>query len=191
MDADYWNQHYLNAHIPWDAGAITTPLKAYIDQLDDLNSSILIPGAGNAHEAIYLYQKGFRNLYICDWAATPLQQLQSLLPELDTRHFLCQDFFTLELQVNLLLEQTFFCAISPDLRVEYARKAAELLQYNGKLAGVLFAGHFEKEGPPFGGTAAEYRQYFSPYFDILTMEVCYNSIKPRMGSELFIELQKK
>ncbi|MFN5665593.1 MAG: hypothetical protein ACK461_10475, partial [Bacteroidota bacterium] len=42
----------------------------------DLNQRILIPGAGNAYEAGYLFQIGFQNVYICDWSPEPLQQFQ-------------------------------------------------------------------------------------------------------------------
>jgi len=49
---------------------------------------------------------------------------------------------------------------------------------------------FEKEGPPFGGSKNEYEQLFNPLFNIM-MIPCTKSITPRVGTELFIELQKK
>ncbi len=53
--------------------------------------------------------------------------------------------------------------------------------------------HFENEeqdSPPFGGNANEYRDIFKPYFEIKNLKRCYNSIKPRQGTELFIEFVK-
>ncbi|MEL6924496.1 MAG: hypothetical protein AAFO94_10655, partial [Bacteroidota bacterium] len=44
-------------------------------------------------------------------------------------------------------------------------------------------GNMEKR--PFGGSKEEYLGYFRPYFEVLVFEPCHNSIKPRMGNELF------
>ena len=54
--------------------------------------------------------------------------------------------------------------------------------------GVLFNRNFES-GPPFGGNKEEYLEYFSKYFSNIYMENCYNSVLPRKGSELFIQIQ--
>ena len=67
----------------------------------------------------------------------------------------------------------------------------ELLAPSGKLVGVLFNFPLNTQGPPFGGSKDEYIGYFEPMFEIKTMETCYNSIGPRMGNELFIQLVKR
>jgi methyl halide transferase len=59
------------------------------------------------------------------------------------------------------------------------------------LMGLLFDTTFEKAGPPFGGSREEYRLYFAPYFDFLHFETATNSIPPRQGKELFMELRVK
>ena len=67
-----------------------------------------------------------------------------------------------------------------------------LLRPGGKLVGLWFNHPLDtEEKRPFGGTREEYLTYFTPYFTIKTMEDCYNSIKPRMGSELFGILERK
>jgi thiopurine S-methyltransferase len=66
----------------------------------------------------------------------------------------------------------------------------DMLNDGGKLVGLLFDRDFQ-DGPPFGGNKEEYLNYFSPLFNIKIFEKCYNSIEPRMGSELFIILEKK
>jgi hypothetical protein len=186
----FWENRYQNQHTPWDIGAVSSPVKAYVDKLNDRDIRILIPGAGYAHEAIYLHSQGFKNVFVCDWAETAFSNLRSSCPDFPEHHQLIGDFFALELEVDLILEQTFFCAIAPDQRPDYAQKSAELLPAGGKLAGVLFAEQFGEQGPPFGGTAEEYALHFSPYYHIKTMEISRNSIKPRLGRELFIELVK-
>ena len=101
-----------------------------------------------------------------------------------------QDFFELDGEFDLILEQTFFCALDPKLRQSYSIKMNELLAENGKLVGVLFNREFGNDTPPFGGDKTEYQTYFNDYFDFKVMENCYNSIPPRAKTELFINLKK-
>jgi len=58
--SNYWENRYQNQQTGWDIGEISSPLKAYIDQLEDKSIKILIPGAGNAYEAEYLFLNGFK-----------------------------------------------------------------------------------------------------------------------------------
>lgn len=191
LDADYWNQRYLGNDAAWDAGEITTPLKNYIDQLGNKDRKILIPGAGNGHEAAYLWENGFSNTYVIDLAKEPLSNLKKKCPEVPASHFIQADFFDHREKYDLIIEQTFFCALDPALRKAYAIHMHELLKPGGKLVGVLFNDKLNADKPPFGGTKEEYVSYFDPYFQYRTFETCYNSIKPRAGRELFINLIRK
>ncbi len=191
LSPEYWNGRYLNEDAGWDVGYVSTPLKAYIDQLTDKSSLILIPGAGNAYEAEYLFSNGFKNTYVCDLAEEPLRNLLKRCPEFDPGHLLQQDFFKLQgLTFDLILEQTFFCALHPSLRPAYFQKMAQLLSPGGHLAGVLFNDVLNADKPPFGGSRAEYLTYIQEPLSIGVLETCYNSIKPRQGRELFMNLQK-
>ena len=66
LDKAFWQGRYVQNQIGWDIGYPSTPLKEYIDKLEDKNLNILIPGCGNAYEAEYLHQKGFKNVYSMD-----------------------------------------------------------------------------------------------------------------------------
>lgn len=190
LDASYWTERYHREQTGWDTKGITTPLKDYFDQLEDRSLRILIPGAGNAYEAGYLWQQGFENVYVLDWAAPPLQRFGETYPDFPRDQLLKDDFFQLNGQFDLIVEQTFFCAFEPVLRPQYAEKAAELLNRGGKLVGLLWDGDFAG-GPPFGGTPDEYKKLFADHFKIDVMASAYNSIKPRAGREVFVKLIKK
>lgn len=190
LNADYWEQRYREGTTGWDIGHPSTPLKEYIDQLNDHSLRILIPGAGNAYEAEYLHQRGFTNTYVIDFSKTALANLQDRVPDFPSSHILHGNFFELEDSFDLILEQTFFCALDPSLRPDYAKKMNELLTSSGKLAGLLFDFPLTDEGPPFGGSKEEYIDYFTPYFDINILERATNSIAPRSGKELFFKLLK-
>lgn len=191
LDKTYWNTRYLEQNTPWDIGFVSPPIKEYVDVIQDKNLRVLIPGAGNAYESVYLHQLGFEQVFVCDWAEEALVHLQKVAPDFPASHLICKDFFELEGQFDLVLEQTFFCAIAPALRSSYVDKMSSLLVSGGTLAGLLFASHFEKPGPPFGGDAAEYESLFSSQFVINRLSVAKNSILPRANNELFFELFRK
>jgi thiopurine S-methyltransferase len=196
LDPAYWSNRYRSNEIAWDAGAATTPLTSYFDQLEKKDLIILIPGAGNAYEAEYLVNKGFSNVFVCDVAPEPLANLKKRCPAFPQEHLLHCDFFELRSgdqvpEPDLIIEQTFFCALDPTLRKSYFQKISELLKPGGNLAGVLFDAPLNEDRPPFGGTKEEYLAYIDKkYFEIKRLEPCYNSIKPREGRELFINLVK-
>ena len=175
----------------WDIGYVSTPLKEYIDQLTNKELKILIPGAGNGHEVIYLFERGFKNIFVIDIARQPLKNLKSKIPDFPEHQLIQTDFFDLEEnKFDLILEQTFFCALDPSLRGAYATKMNNLLKKNGKITGLLFDFPLTDQGPPFGGDINEYKKLFSQHFKIKTLERAYNSIEPRKGNELFFIFEK-
>ena len=190
FDAAFWQDRYKEGKTGWDIGDISQPLKSYIDQLTNKELKILIPGAGNAWEAEYLFQKGFNNVFVADLVKEPLENFSQRCPGFPKQQILHTDFFEIEDHFDLILEQTFFCALPVDRRPDYARKCYKLLRANGRMAGVLFNFKLTENGPPFGGSKNEYLTYFSGYFKIEILEPCYNSIKPRLGNELFFKFKK-
>ncbi len=188
LDEIFWNDKYLSGQMGWDIGYVSTPLKEYIDQLTDKNIRILIPGGGNSHEAEYLFKQGFKNVEVVDISAIPLRNFKKRVPLFPEQNLLHQDFFELNGQYDLILEQTFFCALDPSLREAYAEKMVKLLKPSGKLVGLLFNIPLNADKPPYGGNLEEYRALFSKYFKIDKMEPAYNSIPPRAGNEVFMSL---
>lgn len=191
LNKEYWEKRYNQDDFPWDTGAITSPLKDYFDQIQDKNIRILIPGCGNSYEFEYLINNGFTNVFVLDYAETPVQNLKDRLPESFHKNIMHEDFFTHEAHYDLIVEQTFFCALSPDLRDDYVARMHHLLSEEGKLAGLLFQFPLTESGPPFGGSKQEYIHRFSGRFEIHTLDTAYNSIKPRQGNELFFIFTKK
>lgn len=187
----YWNNQYNALSTGWDLGEVSPPVKAYIDQLTNKSRRILIPGCGNTYEAEYLLQNGFSDITVIDIAPTLVAQLKEKFTGNPNINIIHGDFFEFEGEYDLILEQTFFCAIDPPLRKDYVAKMKALLVPGGKLAGVLFDREFEQQGPPFGGCKCQYESLFEKDFDFKTFELCYNSFVKRAGTELFINLVRK
>ena len=186
-----WEARYQEGNTGWDVGEISTPLKEYFDQIQDKSISILIPGCGNAHEASYLHKQGFTNVFLLDLAPSPLEEFAKKHPDFPKAHLIQDNFFHHEGEYDLMVEQTFFCAINPAHRAEYAKKSASLLKDNGKLVGLFWSVPLNEDQPPFGGSKSEYHNYFDDYFGYKTFENSYNSIKQRAGRELFLIDVKK
>jgi len=189
LNAQYWSECYQKNQTGWDLGEISQPLRTYFDQLENKELKILIPGCGRGYEGIYLWRKGFKNVYFADFSKEAIKVIKDEIPEIYDSQLLVKDFFALDDKFDLIIEQTLFCAIDPGLREKYVQKLAELLEPNGKNVGLLFNRQFEY-GPPFGGNKEEYIKLFSPNFNIVTMEDCYNSAEPRKGTELFFIAKK-
>ena len=100
---EFWSQRYIDRRTGWDLGAVSEPLRAYIEQLEDKDAKILIPGAGNAYEAEYLHQQGFKQVYVLDISELPLKSFRERLPDFPTDHLLHGNFFDLEDQYKLHL----------------------------------------------------------------------------------------
>jgi SAM-dependent methyltransferase len=186
---DFWSARYKNEQTGWDLGEISTPIKEYADQLIDKSLRILIPGCGRAWEALYLLENGFKNVHVLDFAPEPLEELRNRVGDSSELQMHCVDFFQHTGNYDLVIEQTMFCAIDPAMRDAYVAKVAQLLNPGGKFVGVLFDRSFEG-GPPFGGSKVDYEVLFQRYFSSVIIEPCYNSIAPRMGTEVFFIAQK-
>ncbi|MBS1653189.1 MAG: SAM-dependent methyltransferase [Bacteroidetes bacterium] len=192
LDSAYWNNRYSTTETGWDIGYPSTPIVEFINTISNKHCSILIPGAGNSYEGEYLITQGFTNITILDFAPEAITNFKKRVANYDKAKLVCEDFFAHKGQYDLIIEQTFFCALPPIMRKDYVTKMHELLSDKGQLAGLLFnEPNLTPNPPPFGGTKEEYEKIFSPLFHINQMTSCQNSIKPRAGKELFFTLSKK
>lgn len=187
MDKDFWNERYDQGATGWDLGQISPPIKAYVDQLTNKDLKVLIPGCGFGHEAIYIAENGFTNITVIDLVPSVLNFIKA---KANSIQIIEGDFFLHDAQYDLIIEQTLFCAIVPFMRENYIQHAYSCLKDGGKLVGVLFNRDFEG-GPPFGGKSEDYFEQFGKVFEDVYLASCYNSVTPRMGTEVFIIAKKK
>jgi hypothetical protein len=191
LDKNFWTNRYIENTTAWDLEDASPPIKKYIDQLSDKDAKILIPGCGRAYEGEYLHNKGFTNVYLLDYALPAFNDFLKRCPTFPKENLIAEDFFSHIDSYDIIVEQTFFCAINPALRTKYAEHCHKILKPKGKLTGLLFNDELNTDKPPFGGFKEEYELLFAKYFNFKTMETAYNSINPRANRELFIILEKK
>lgn len=190
-EASYWERRWQERQTRWDIGYASPPIVHYLKNYSNKDAAILIPGCGNAYEAAWLIDHGFSDVTVLDISPTAIGNARRIVDNDDRLQFVCADFFSYQGQFDLILEQTFFCAIPISRRHDYSVKTTSLLRDGGRLVGVLFDREFEHAGPPFGGDRLEYRALFEEYFYLDRFESCNNSIPARTGTELFINLIKK
>ncbi len=188
---NYWEKKWQSRETGWDIGYSSPPIEEYILQYSNKEANILIPGCGNAYEVEFLWNLGFRKITVLDISPTAVEILKQKYIGLEGVSVICEDFFNHHGNYDLIIEQTFFCALPPAFRSQYAEQMQDLLNENGRIVGVMFNRNFENDGPPFGGSISEYEMIFTDRFEIQKMEECYNSIPARKGSEVFINLKKK
>ncbi|MBN3584308.1 methyltransferase domain-containing protein [Algoriphagus aestuarii] len=190
LDENYWSCRYKFGKTGWDIGYPSTPIVQYLDQIENKEVEILIPGAGNAYEAIYARENGFKNVHVLDISSFPLEEMKKKSPNFPTDQIHLEDFFLHQGTYEIIIEQTFFCALEIPLREKYIDKMYSLLKPGGRLIGVLFNREFDSDGPPFGGSQKEYEALFKTRFDQVRFMDCRNSIPERMGTELFFTAAK-
>jgi thiopurine S-methyltransferase len=193
LDNSFWNLRYQNNQTGWDLGEISNPIKKWFDNQENKKINILIPGAGKGHEVKYGFENGFGNIFYMDLSSCAADLFKEICPLFPKDQILTGDFFSLKkpLFFDVIIEQTFFCAIHPVLRPNYVEKTNEILKENGKIIGLLFNREFDTNGPPFGGTEKEYRGLFNSKFNFKKFENSLLSSLPRKEYEFWIELIKK
>lgn len=128
LDQEYWDNQYISNATGWDLGKVSPPIKEYIDTLKDKNISILIPGCGNSHEAEYLLSQGFTNVTLIDIAPTLVENLQEKFKNYPNIKIVLGDFFAHQGKYDLVIEQTFFCALPPTMREKYVVEMHKILK---------------------------------------------------------------
>lgn len=189
LDVQYWDAQWKSNTIGWDLGVPAPPLVAFIDTIENKEAKILIPGCGNAYEAEYLVSKGFKNITLIDISETACAIIKVKFLNQSAVRVLCEDFFKLEDKFDVIIEQTFFCALPPIMRQRYVWKMHSLLNDHGILAGLLFNRQFDVS-PPFGGSLEEYEKLFQTAFHIDQLSTANNSVTPRANTELFFSFVK-
>ena len=190
LDQNFWNSRWENGETGWDIGSASSAISEYFLLVEDKEIKILIPGCGNAHEAELLLEEGFKNITLLDISPKACEIISKKFPHAEVK-VICEDFFNHQGKYDVIVEQTFFCALDPNLREKYVKKMFDLLNEKGKIIGLLFNKDFGKTTPPFGGSVEEYQNLFEKHFEIKTLENCYNSIKPRKNTEVFVHFIKR
>ncbi len=187
---NFWNNLYTKNSTGWDIGYASPPIKNYFEKAKNKDARILLPGAGNAYEAEFLYNSGFNNIYVLDYVEAPINNFLKRTPNFPKDNIFLEDFFEHKGSYDYIIEQTFFTSFLPKDRVRFVNKIYDLLNDGGKYVGLFFNHEFGKAFPPYGAEQGTYKKLFSEKFTFNEFYICKDSIKPRLGREFFFELER-
>ena len=192
-DRSDWQAHYETGDLKWDLGEVSPPLKRLWEEGTLIPGRMLVPGCGQGHEVLFFARQGFSVTGV-DFAPGAVALLSRRLTGQGLAgRVICADFFALDASHNgaydVILEQTFFCAIHPDDRERYVETVCRLLKTGGLLAG-LFYETGEEGGPPFNTTEEDIRRHFSRNLVIERLEKCDHSVERREGKEWLAVMRK-
>jgi methyl halide transferase len=189
-----WQRHYDEGDLGWDLGQVAPPFIKLFESKMIVPGKTLVPGCGRGHEVIYLAENGFEVTAV-DYSTGAVDHLKSTVQERKLKcEVLHMNFFEMDAVHNgvydLLIEQTFFCAISPEQRPSYVSTVARALKPGGMIAGLFY--HTEGEGgPPFNTTREDIVEHFSDSFEIQQLSKTENSAEQRKNKEWLAILIKK
>ena len=189
-----WQGHYESNDLGWDLGEVAPPFVKLWEEGKLPVGKALVPGCGRGHEVVFLAENGFEVTAI-DFSTGAVTYLEGALKEKGLKgRVLHQDFFGLDNShegvYDLVLEQTFFCAISPGKRQDYVQNVTRLLKPEGMLVGLFY--HTDKEGgPPYNTTREDIESHFSNHFEIHQLDKTPLSAEQRKDKEWLGILKKK
>ena len=188
-----WQRHYEENDLGWDLGQVAPPfVKLWQEEKLPLGK-VLVPGCGRGHEVVFLAENGF-DVTAIDFSSGAVTYLKNALKKRNLEgRILHQDFFSLDEShegvYDLVLEQTFFCAISPKLRRDYVLNVSRILKPGGILVG-LFYHTDEQGGPPYNTTREDIEMHFSKKFEIQELDKTFLSAEQRKDKEWLGILKK-
>ncbi len=188
-----WQRHYEENDLGWDLGQVAPPfVKLWQEEKLPLGK-VLVPGCGRGHEVVFLAENGF-DVTAIDFSSGAVTYLKNALKKRNLEgRILHQDFFSLDEShegvYDLVLEQTFFCAISPKQRRDYVLNVSRILKPGGILVG-LFYHTDEQGGPPYNTTREDIEMHFSKNFEIQELDKTSLSAEQRKDKEWLGILKK-
>jgi methyl halide transferase len=188
-----WQRHYDENDMGWDLGQVAPPFVRLWEEGKLPLGKVLVPGCGRGHEVLFLAGNGFKVTGV-DYSEGAVTYLNKSLMEQGLEgQILHQDFFSLDdshdAVYDLVIEQTFFCAISPRQRQSYVQHVTRMLKPEGMLVGLFY--HTGKEGgPPYNTTREDIETHFSKNFKTLKIEKSTDSAEQRKNKEWLAILKK-
>lgn len=189
-----WQKHYDEGDLRWDLGEASPPFVRLWQEKKLRPGKTIIPGCGCGHEVVFFSERGF-DVTGVDFSPGAVTHLTQRLSQKGLHaNVLHKDFFELEAAhdscYDLMLEQTFFCAVAPSARPLYVETVSRILKKNGLLVALFYETN-GIGGPPFHTAHTDIPGLFCGSFFIEHLEKTPHSIERRKHREWLGILRKK
>ncbi|PPQ65990.1 hypothetical protein CVT26_010650 [Gymnopilus dilepis] len=205
-DPSTWELAWIKGVTPWDFKEPQLSLKEAIESsglVFPSTGNALVPGCGGGYDIPYLANTlgwDTLGLEIADTAIKIAEEIIEKEKEKNPKflgRISKQDFFTLNppdsQHFDLIYDHTFFVAIPPSLRPEWAKQMAKLVKPGGYLITVLFplVPDFVKAGPPYHAKPEHYTELLSGDFEKVVEKVPEKSSPSHVGQEVLMIWRRK
>lgn len=123
----------------------------------------LVPGCGRGYDVIYLAHPN-RVVIGLDIVDRAIDEATKMLLDSDctckeNAVFLNKSFFDMpdDEKFDFIYDYTFFCALDPSLRSDWATKMASLIKQGGELCTIIYPICNKEGGPPFKVSLDDYK----------------------------------
>ena len=169
-----WDKAYQEGETPWDKGYASPPLAQWLEK-NKLKGKGLVLGCGLGHD-VRLLSKYCDQVVGIDISQKAIDKAKDI-EVVNKESYKVQDFFNLDRNFSQsfdwVVEHTFFCAISPNLRHHYVKNLVKVLRAKGDFLAVFFLkdrSNSTLEGPPYKIDKEAIKEYFGKYFDIIVTD---------------------
>ena len=190
----FWEDIYFDDDAGWDLSGVTPVFESIAQDLNP--GELCIVGCGRGYDAIMFSKRGF-DVTAVDFAPSPIRSVKNMAIESSLNiNILQEDIFSLspkyDKKFDYVIEQTCFCAIHPERRLEYEKLVHAILKPGGELIGLWFPldKTLEDGGPPWGTSILEIKSIFNDGWKIEREEFQDISVDSRQGREKLIIFRK-
>ncbi|WCJ21820.1 S-adenosyl-L-methionine-dependent methyltransferases superfamily protein [Euphorbia peplus] len=187
--SDGWERSWEQGLTPWDLGK-PTPILLHLHRTGHLpKGRALIPGCGSGYDVVAIAspERHVTGLDISEKAIEKAEELSSSLSNANYFTFLKADFFSWSPPqlFDLIFDYTFFCAIEPEMRIEWALRIQDLLKPDGELITLIFPIDDHVGGPPYKVSVSDYEKVLCPIgFKIVSLVDNELAVSARKGREM-------
>lgn len=192
-----WNARHAAGDTPWDMGQPSPPLLAFLNEgILPAGRRVLVPGCGRGFEVALLAHAGYAAVGV-DLAPAAIAAARAVVGERAGAELLCLDFFAsvealMERRFDWVFDQTFFCAIPPVFRLDYARVLAAILRPGGEVWALSMRTD-TTEGPPYDSLPEDYINLLSGVgFELVARRPLDAESHPaRRGRETLVRMRRR
>ncbi|KAG6875013.1 hypothetical protein C0992_005555 [Termitomyces sp. T32_za158] len=192
-----WDAAWQANVTPWDAGTHQPPLQEVVESgviNFPRHGQALVPGCGMGYDTIYLASALNLKVLGTDVSETAIERARAHLatnniPPPGEVSFEAGDFFSFksEDKFDVVYDYTFFVAIPPKRRVEWAQQMISLVKPGGYLITLVWPIEPQSEvGPPFFVRVEHYAEVLGEAFEKVFDKAPETSLPRHVGKERIV-----
>lgn len=182
-----WDAAWVQKVTPWDLGGVHPVIENLVATGSLPTGRVLVPGCGSGWDVVALAgpTRHVVGLDLSETATSQARKAAEGKPGAPFSEFVSGNFFDYapSAPFDLIFDYTFFCALNPSLRPEWAKKMAQLLLPGGELITLMFPLDEYSGGPPYAVSEKAYEDALGPSgLECHSLEPVQGP-KPRLGKE--------